>query len=80
MAMDKKFPKGAPERPPAAPDSIGAGRRTKSGRYRIPEIPRKKPPAPEIKHHDEHEGATEKEVGDRTGPGAGYDEEPKKAD
>jgi hypothetical protein len=24
----------------------------------------------------EHEGATEDEVGDRTGPGAGYDEEP----
>ena len=26
--------------------------------------------------HDEHEGATEDEVGDRTGPGAGYDQEP----
>lgn len=24
----------------------------------------------------EHEGATEDDVGDRTGPGAGYDEEP----
>jgi hypothetical protein len=23
--------------------------------------------------HDDHEGATESEVGDRTGPGAGYD-------
>jgi len=28
-----------------------------------------KPPA----DHGEHEGATEEEVGDRTGPGAGYD-------
>jgi len=27
-------------------------------------------------HEDEHEGATEHEVGDRTGPGAGYDQEP----
>ena len=26
---------------------------------------------------NEHEGATEDEVGDRTGPGAGYDQEPK---
>lgn len=25
----------------------------------------------------EHEGADESEVGDRTGPGAGYDDEPK---
>jgi hypothetical protein len=24
----------------------------------------------------EHEGGTEKQVGDRTGPGAGYDQEP----
>lgn len=27
---------------------------------------------------DAHEGATEKEIGDRTGPGAGFDEEPQK--
>lgn len=26
----------------------------------------------------EHEGATDKEIGDRTGPGAGYDDEPEK--
>jgi hypothetical protein len=25
---------------------------------------------------DEHEGATDADVGDRTGPGAGYDQEP----
>ncbi|HUR20445.1 MAG TPA: hypothetical protein VMZ90_06525 [Vicinamibacterales bacterium] len=25
---------------------------------------------------DEHEGATDEQVGDRTGPGAGYDQEP----
>jgi len=29
---------------------------------------------------EDHEGATEEEVGDRTGPGAGYDDEPEKAD
>ncbi len=27
---------------------------------------------------DEHEGATDEGVGDRTGPGAGYDKEPEK--
>lgn len=32
---------------------------------------REMPPAP-----PEHEGARDKEVGDRTGPGAGYDKEP----
>jgi hypothetical protein len=26
----------------------------------------------------DHEGASEREVGDRTGPGAGYDDEPSK--
>lgn len=26
----------------------------------------------------EHEGATDEEIGDRTGPGAGYDKEPEK--
>jgi hypothetical protein len=25
---------------------------------------------------DEHEGATDEQVGDRTGPGVGYDQEP----
>jgi len=29
---------------------------------------------------DEHEGATEAETGDRTGPGAGYDLEPEQVD
>ena len=27
---------------------------------------------------DEHEGATEREINDRTGPGVGYDQEPEK--
>ena len=27
---------------------------------------------------DEHEGATEREIGDRTGPGVGYDQEPER--
>jgi hypothetical protein len=32
--------------------------------------------APETPAQDSREGATDKEVGDRTGPGAGYDLEP----
>lgn len=31
---------------------------------------------PRTPQQDEHEGATEEEVGDLTGPGAGYDQEP----
>jgi hypothetical protein len=33
-------------------------------------------PAGEREGAIEHEGATENEVGDRTGPGVGYDQEP----
>jgi hypothetical protein len=33
-------------------------------------------PVPPAGADHEHEGATEDEVGDRTGPGAGYDDEP----
>jgi hypothetical protein len=33
------------------------------------------PPSPSTPE-SEHEGGTEEEVGDRTGPGAGYDQEP----
>lgn len=37
-------------------------------------------PAPAARHSEahppEHEGAAETEIGDRTGPGAGYDDEP----
>jgi hypothetical protein len=29
---------------------------------------------------EEHEGGTEKQIGDLTGPGAGYDDEPEKVD
>jgi hypothetical protein len=47
---------------------------TKSGRHRIPTLSESKP-APAAA---EHEGATESAVGERTGPGAGYDQEPKK--
>ena len=40
---------------------------------------RKKNPTPhpaERTKTDEHEGATDEQVGDRTGPGVGYDQEP----
>jgi hypothetical protein len=47
-----------------------------------PPDPIPEPPAdPAVRQEDEdeqqHEGGTEKQVGDRTGPGAGYDQEPK---
>ena len=35
-------------------------------------------PPPQPRPDPDHEGATEDEVGDRTGPGAGYDEEPER--
>lgn len=40
---------------------------------------RKKPedlPDPERPPTDDYEGATDEQVGDRTGPGVGYDQEP----
>ncbi len=39
----------------------------------FPPGPPERRPVPE-----DHEGATEGRVGDRTGPGAGYDDEPEK--
>jgi hypothetical protein len=43
--------------------------------------PPPRPPRPESPSPDEdREGATEKQVGDRTGPGAGYDKEPEQED
>ena len=39
----------------------------------------KKAPTPNPEERtktDEHEGATDEQVGDRTGPGVGYDQEP----
>jgi hypothetical protein len=36
------------------------------------------PPAPRRPEPPEHEGAVEAETGGRSGPGAGYDNEPKK--
>lgn len=45
----------------------------------VPEKPREPGEAiPEKDKAPEHEGATDKEIGDRTGPGAGYDDEPEK--
>lgn len=40
---------------------------------------RRKPPSENTAERpktDEHEGATDEQVGDTTGPGAGYDQEP----
>jgi hypothetical protein len=45
----------------------------------VPEEPREPGEAiPDKGEAPEHEGATEDEVGDRTGPGAGFDDEPAK--
>jgi hypothetical protein len=44
-----------------------------------PETPREPgEPVPDKGEAPEHEGATDEEIGDRTGPGAGFDEEPAK--
>jgi hypothetical protein len=65
-----KSPPGSQTLPEQKPE-LG-GRMTKSGRHRVPSRPEKGAPP-------EHEGATDAEVDtDRTGPGAGYDQEPKK--
>jgi hypothetical protein len=38
-------------------------------------------PAPDLTEVDvEHEGGTEDEIGELTGPGAGYDDEPEQVD
>lgn len=45
----------------------------------IPDKPREPGEAiPDTGEAQEHEGATDQEIGDRTGPGAGYDDEPEK--
>jgi hypothetical protein len=38
------------------------------------------PAIPELEDDSDHEGGTEEQVGDRTGPGAGYDKEPEQTD
>ena len=45
----------------------------------IPDKPREPGEAiPDKGEEPEHEGATEEKIGDRTGPGAGFDDEPAK--
>jgi hypothetical protein len=53
------------------PDDLKRDRRQPTGQPR----PRKSPPDPGGSTGD-HEGATEDEVSDRTGPAVGYDKEP----
>jgi hypothetical protein len=59
-----------PERPSTTPPAA-TGRPTDSH-------PHTPPPheTPEV----EHEGGTEDDIGERTGPGAGYDDEPEQVD
>ena len=59
------------------PDQSGLPTRDRQGVTDIPGGAQR--PTPEIQRPrdpDGHEGATEDQVSDRTGPGAGYDQEP----
>lgn len=57
---------------------------TPDPKHSTPPAPKRQEPPNTPKKPDieepppEHEGAVEAETGDRTGPGAGYDNEPKK--
>lgn len=68
-------PREPPTRP--APDQGGLPSRDRQGVTDVPGNAQQ--PAPDIRRPDTpdgHEGATEDQVGDRTGPGVGYDQEP----
>jgi hypothetical protein len=72
------MPPTTPERPDPAPP-------TPSRKQQDPPRERNKPGIEEppdeqsaATQPDEHEGATEEETGDLTGPGPGYDQEPEK--
>ena len=68
--MSAKSPKSPTGRTPQGNRTpTQSDRATKSGRRRLPFGRRGATTPP-------HEGGTESEVGDRTGPGAGYDDEP----
>jgi hypothetical protein len=56
-------------RPPAAPRDKGVDR------HDSPVVP-----GSDREQEPEHEGSTEKQVGDRSGPGAGYDQEPEQTE
>lgn len=53
-------------------------RSRKSGEESLPPVRKNPPeePSAEKVPADEHEGATDEQVGDTTGPGVGYDQEP----
>ena len=61
------MPTHVPKTPPTRPDTVT--RRKNPPPIRAPDRP---------KPDNEHEGATDDHVSDRTGPGAGYDKEPEK--
>jgi hypothetical protein len=57
-------------------DSGGRGNREEQLPV-MPKRPVSTPPVPPADEHaEEHEGATEEDIGDLGGPGAGYDNEP----
>ena len=73
--MPVRTPRPDPSRP--APDQSGFPPRNRSD---VADVPGRAggsaSPDDRIEHPDDgHEGATEDQVGDRTGPGVGYDQE-----
>ena len=73
MATPQPDPSNRP-----TPEQSRQPSRDRTGVAEVPDKARKGP-VPEIHRPtspDGHEGATEDEVGDRTGPGVGYDQEP----
>ena len=71
---DTRTERTPPTRP--SPDQGGLPSRDRQGNTEIPGNAR----TPDVPSPDDHEGATEDKVGDRTGPGVGYDQEPEQDD
>jgi hypothetical protein len=69
---------GTSQTPPLAQDEVmSPNPRTRTNSKTT--AARKTPPAPDSAERvptEEHEGATDDQVGDTTGPGVGYDQEP----
>jgi hypothetical protein len=60
--------------PPTTPTAMGPSSRDPKADPPTRSEPDVTPDAPGNTANDDHEGATEAQVGDLTGPGAGYDE------
>ncbi|MEO8071169.1 MAG: hypothetical protein ABI652_07185 [Acidobacteriota bacterium] len=74
-ATSSTKPGGQPGQPPTP---LTEGPPNKPGKYDPDDANAgaAKPPADTTIEDEEHEGGTEEQIGDLTGPGAGYDDEP----